>query len=60
MCFTKTQRPRYFGNETFFLQIKKFVKFVKVEHQINRNSFEKLDDDPSSKFKEKVNNWLQK
>ena len=32
----------------------------KVEHQINRSSFDKLDADPSSKFKEKVNNWLKK
>ena len=32
----------------------------KVEHQINRSSFDKRDADPSSKFKEKVNNWLEK
>ena len=32
----------------------------KVEHLINRSSFDKLDDNPSPKFKEKVNNWLQK
>ena len=32
----------------------------KVEHQINRSSFDKLDADPSRKFKEKVNNWLEK
>ena len=32
----------------------------KVEHQINRSSFDKLDADPSPKFKEKVNNWLEK
>ena len=32
----------------------------KVEHQINRSSFDKLDTDPSPKFKEKVNNWLEK
>ena len=31
----------------------------KVEHQINRSSFDKLDADPSPKFKEKVNNWLE-
>ena len=32
----------------------------KVEHQINKSSFEKLDDDPSSKFQEKVDNWWEK
>ena len=32
----------------------------KVEHQINRSSFDKLDADPSPKFKEKVNNCLEK
>ena len=32
----------------------------KVEHQINRSSFDKLDADPSPKFKEKANNWLEK
>ena len=32
----------------------------KVEHQINRSSFDKLDADPSPNFKEKVNNWLEK
>ena len=31
----------------------------KVEHQTNRSSFDKLDPDPSPKFKEKVNNWLE-
>ena len=31
-----------------------------VGHQINRSSFDKLDADPSPKFKEKVNNWLKK
>ena len=32
----------------------------KFEHQINRISFDKLDTDPSPKFKEKVNDWLKK
>ena len=32
----------------------------KVEHQINRISFDKRDADQSPKFKEKVNNWLEK
>ena len=31
-----------------------------AEHQINRSSFDKLDADPSPKFKEKVSNWLEK
>ena len=31
----------------------------KVEHQINKSSFDKLDADPSPEFKEKVNNWLE-
>ena len=32
----------------------------KVEHQISRSSFDKRDADPSSNFKEEVNNWLEK
>ena len=32
----------------------------KVEHQINRSSFSKLDEDPSPEFKKIVNNWLNK
>ena len=32
----------------------------KNEHQINRSSSDKLDADPSPKFEEKVNNWLEK
>ena len=32
----------------------------KVEQQINRSSFDKLDTDPSPKFKDKLNNWLEK
>ena len=32
----------------------------KVEHQINRSSFDKPDADPSPKFKEKVHSWLEK
>ena len=31
-----------------------------VEHQINRSSFSRLDEDPSPEFKQKVNNWLDK
>ena len=31
-----------------------------VEHQTNRGSFDKLDAYPNPKFKEKVNNWLEK
>ena len=32
----------------------------KVEHQINRSSFDKPDAESSPKFKKKVNNWLEK
>ena len=32
----------------------------KVEQQINRSFFDKLGTDPSPKFKDKVNNWLEK
>ena len=32
----------------------------KVEQQINRSFFDKRDTDPSPKFKDKVNNWLEK
>ena len=32
----------------------------KVEHQINRSSFSRLDEDTSPEFKQKVNNWLNK
>ena len=32
----------------------------KVGNQINRSSFEKLNTDPSAKFKQRVNNWLEK
>ena len=32
----------------------------KVGNQINRSSFERLNTDPSAKFKQRVNNWLEK
>ena len=32
----------------------------KVEHHINRSSFDKLDADPSPTFKENVSNWIEK
>ena len=32
----------------------------KVEHQVNRSSFSRLDEDPSPEFKENVNSWLNK
>ena len=32
----------------------------KVEQQINRSPFDKRDTDPSPKFKDKLNNWLEK
>ena len=32
----------------------------KVGNQINRSSFEGPNTDPSAKFKQRVNNWLEK
>ena len=46
------------GSRFVVLDTNSFIE--KVEHQINRSSFDKLDTDPSPKFKEKVNNWLEK
>ena len=46
------------GSRFVVLDINSYIE--KVEHQINRSSFDKLDADPSPKFKEKVNNWLEK
>ena len=46
------------GSSFVVLDTNSFIE--KVEHQINRSSFDKLDTDPSPKFKEKVNNWLEK
>ena len=46
------------GSRLVVLDTNSYIE--KVEHQINRSSFDKLDADPSSKFKEKVNNWLKK
>ena len=46
------------GSRFVVLDTNSFIE--KVEHQINRSSFDKLNTDPSPKFKEKVNNWLEK
>ena len=46
------------GLRFIVLDINSYIE--KVEHQINRSSSDKLDADPSPKFKEKVNNWLEK
>ena len=46
------------GSRFVVLDTNSFIE--KVEHQINRSSFDKIDTDPSPKFKEKVNNWLEK
>ena len=32
----------------------------RVQHQIDRSSFQELKDDPSKLFQEKVNNWIEK
>ena len=31
-----------------------------MEHQINRSSFDKLNSDPSSEFKQKIIGWIEK
>ena len=46
------------GSRFVVLDTNSFIE--KVEHQINRSSFDKLDTDPSPKFKKKVNNWSEK
>ena len=43
-----------------FVVLDKNRYIEKVVHQINRKYFDKLDADPSPKFKEKVNKWLDK
>ena len=54
----KVIRVRDNGSRFVVLETDSYIE--KVEHQINRSSFDKLDADPSLKFKEKVNNWLEK
>ena len=54
----KVIRVRDNGSRFIVLETDSYIE--KVEHQINRSSFDKLDADPSLKFKEKVNNWLEK
>ena len=46
------------GSRFVFLDANSYIE--KIEHQINRSSFDKLDANPSFKFKEKVNNWFEK
>ena len=46
------------GSRLVVLDTNNYIE--KVEHQINRISFDKLDADQSPKFKEKVSNWLEK
>ena len=43
-----------------FVVLDKNRYIEKVVHQINRKYFDKLDANPSPKFKEKVNKWLDK
>ena len=37
--FTKTQKSRYLENETFFLQIKKFINYTSKATLLQKNSF---------------------
>ena len=46
------------GSRFAVLETNSYIE--KVEQQINRSSFDKLDTDPSPKFKDKLNNWLEK
>ena len=46
------------GSHFIVLSTSDYVE--KVEHQINRSLFSRLDEDPSPEFKQKVNNWLNK
>ena len=46
------------GSHFIVLNTSDYVE--KVEHQINRSLFSRLDEDPSPEFKQKVNNWLNK
>ena len=38
MDFTKTQKSRYLENETFFLQIKKFIDYTSRATLLEKNS----------------------
>ena len=51
-------RVQHKGSRFVVLNTNSYIE--KVERQINRRFFDTLDADPSSKFKEKVNNWLEK
>ena len=37
--FTKTQKPRYLDNETFLLQIKKFIYYTSRDTLLQKNNF---------------------
>ena len=37
--FTKTQKPKYLKNETFFLQIKKFINYASRATLWQKNTF---------------------
>ena len=54
----KVTRVQDKGSRFVVLDTNSYIE--KVEHQINRSFFDKLDADPRPKFKEKVNNWLEK
>ena len=46
------------GSRFFILENETYEE--KEQHQIDRNSFKELKDDPSKLFQEKVNNWIEK
>ena len=54
----KLIRVQHKGSRFVVLKTCDYVE--KVEHQIIRSSFSRLDEDPSPEFKQNVNNWLDK
>ena len=54
----KRSRFVVLDNEDYVLDNEDYVK--KVEHQINRSSFQRLEYDPTKSFEVKVNTWVEK
>ena len=54
----KVIRVQHKGSRFVILNTDNYIE--KVGNQINRSSFERLNTDPSAKFKQRVNNWLDK
>ena len=57
-CEDKVIRVEDKGSRFVVLNTCDYVQ--NAEHQIDRSSFSRLDEDLSSEFKQKVNNWLNK